>query len=478
MALLTQNNIYKNPQANVLYGASSGKYTPKQIRDYIKTPGRTDEDVLGRALADGVTADEISAAMADDPGYAPDKVSKYLEGRGITRELATADRMPTVATPNPVAPSKITVGHKDTVAGQMHDILQDPNNPLNVQAATYGKQYANKSGLLNSSIAATATQDALYKNAQPIASQDASTNYDSKKTNVGNKLTADMFNNDLTSRVGMFNAGTEKDISINDKNRAVDQAINTQNRSMDFAIANMDASNKMAIAQVQAAAQDSGIMGDLGKSYMNLYQQTASDPNISPEKKTEIFNTLKSQFEQTVSLLPSFESIGKKISFGSASSAGGTSSGETPAVGSNGLLTSEAGKVAGVAGGSPKLQSAIDKINVLGYKPEPQIMASVAAYERQTGAKVDRSLVVPEQLIEDFKYQSHLGFTNSYLSSDGTTKKRNFEAYDFAALLKAADVEGVGNLQKLFIPIHGPRSMRADYPMFYVWNTEALEALK
>lgn len=474
MALLKTNGAYTNPQANILFGSASGKYTPKQIRDYIKAPGRTDDEVLGKALAEGVTADEISSAMAGDPGYAPDKVEKYLAGRGITRELAPVAGVPKAETPTPVTPSKIVVGSKDTVAGQMHDILQDPNNPLNVQATTYGEAFGNRRGLLNSSITASATQDALYKNAQPIASQDASTNYDSNKTNVGNKLTADMFNNDLTSRVEMFNAGTEKDISINDKNRAVDQAINTQNRSMDFAIANMDAGNKLAIAQVQAAANDSGIMGDLGKTLMSLYQQTAADPNISPEVKNQTYGNLKSMFEQLSGLLPSLENIGKKISFGSASGSGGASFENTPA---GGLLTGGSGSSGGL-GESPKLKASIDRVNVLGYKPEPQVMAGVAAYERATGSKVDRSLVVPEQLIEDFKYQSQNGFTTSYLSSDGTVKKRNFEAYDFPSLLKAAGVEGVGNLQKLFIPVHPPGSMRADNPMFYVWNTDVLDKLK
>lgn len=476
MALLTGSNIYKNPKSNILYGAGNNSISNADIASYINAPGRTAAEVEGAALKYGVSADQIKNAMGKTPGFS-DTVDKYLEGQGITRELAPVDKVPTVAAPTPVTAGRVTVGPKETVAGQMHDILQDPNNPLNVQAQTYGEAFANRRGLLNSSIAATAAQDALYKNALPIASQDASTNYDANKTNVGNKLTAGMFNNDLTSRLGMFNAGTEKDIAINDKNQAVNQAINTQNRSMDFAIANMDAGNKLAIAQVQAAANDSGIMGDLGKSFMSLYQQTASDPNISPEVKAQIYNTLKSQFEQVSGLLPSFENIGKKISFGSASGSGGTSFENTPAGG--GLLTGGTGSgSSGGLGESPKLKSSIEKVNVLGYKPEPQVMAGVAAYERATGSKVDRSLVVPEQLIEDFKYQSQNGFTTSYLSSDGTVKKRNFEAYDFPALLKAAGVEGVGNLQKLFIPVHPPGSMRADNPMFYVWNTDVLEKLK
>ncbi len=477
MALL---NTYKSPQANILYGSGSKKYSAKQIKDYITAPGRTDDEVLGRALADGVSVDEISAAMKGNANYSTPKIESYLAGKGITRDLAEPARMPTATAPPPVVPERISVGHKETVAGQMHDILEDPNNPLNVQATTYGKQYANKRGLLNSSIAASATQDALYKNAQPIAAADAATNYDSKKTNAGNSLTAGMFNNDLTSRVGMFNAGTEKDIGINTQNRNADVAINTQNRNMDLAIANMDADIKMEIAQVQAAANDSGIVGDLGKSFMSLYQQTASDPNMSDALKLETFNTLKSQFESISSLLPSFENKARNLSFLSASPAGGTSSGATPASG-NGLLNGGTAGSEGGLGTVPKTKEAISKINTLGYQPEPHTLAAVAAFERSTGSKVDKSLVVPEQLVQDFLWSSPGGYTTSYLSRDGTNKVRNSQAYDFRKLFDLVGTKDkMGGLQSLFIPVDPPDKMGlpSGDPLFYVWNTEMLDKIK
>lgn len=466
MGVLTTSGIYKTPQANILYGAGSNKFSPEQIRGFIKTPGRTDEDILGKALAEGVSIGEINAAMGDDPRFSTANMERHLTERGIGKELADPMLPPEVGLPPPVRAGTIRVGTKETMAGQMKDMLEDENNPLNVQARNYGNQFSNKRGLLNSTINATAGLDAMYKNAQPIASQDASTNYDAAKTNVGNTLTADMFNNDLTSRVGMFNAGTNKDM-----------AINTQNRNMDFHIANMDADNKMAIARVQAMANDSGIMGDLGKSFMNLYQQTAADPNISPEVKSQIFNTLKSQFEQVSGLLPSFQQIGKKLSFGSASNTGGTSFDETPG---NGLLTGGGIGGTGTAGGgaAPKVKEAINKINILDYKPEPYILAGVTAYERASGNKVDRSLVVPEQLIEDFKFQSSGGFNTSYLASDGSNKVRNASAYDFPELFKSTGLSNVGALQQLFIPVFTPGSKRATDPMFYVWNTELLNKIK
>lgn len=464
MALLTQ---YKNPQASILFGSGSNKYTPEQIKGFITAPGRTDDDVLGRALADGVSVGEISRAMAGNANYTPDKIESYLAGKGINKELAGPIPIPVprVSAPPPVKAERIVVGAKETMAGQMRGLLEDPNSPLNVQAQTFANQQSNKRGLLNSSIAVSAAQDAMMKNAQPIASLDASTNYDSKKTNAGNALTAGMFSSDLTSRVGMFNAGTEKDIGIN-----------TQNRQMDFQIANMDADNKMAVARMQAAAQDAGIMGDLAKTMMTLYQQTAANPEIHPTVKDQIYKNIEGYFEGTSGVLSSFEAIGKKLSFGSASTSGGTSYDAQPA---GGLLASGPGAGAG-AGDAPKLKGSIDKINTLGYKPEPHVLAGVAAYERAAGAKVDRSLVVPEQLLEDFRYLSAGGFTTSYLSRDGTAKNRNFTAYNFPELFKLTGTEKskIEGLQQLFVPVHPPGSMRADNPMFYVWNTDMLNKMK
>jgi hypothetical protein len=47
------------------------------------------------------------------------------------------------------------------------------NSPLMQQARTAGVQYANKRGLLNSSLAGEAAQEAVIKTATPIASQDS-----------------------------------------------------------------------------------------------------------------------------------------------------------------------------------------------------------------------------------------------------------------------------------------------------------------
>lgn len=61
---------------------------------------------------------------------------------------------------------------KQTVSGQLTGLLQQ-DNPYIKQAKTQGEQYANKRGLLNSSIGAQASQDAAIQSALPIAQADA-----------------------------------------------------------------------------------------------------------------------------------------------------------------------------------------------------------------------------------------------------------------------------------------------------------------
>lgn len=61
-----------------------------------------------------------------------------------------------------------------TVAGQLQSIM-NPNNPLMQQAQTQGLQIANDRGLINSSMAQTAAQDAMLRQALQIAGPDAAT---------------------------------------------------------------------------------------------------------------------------------------------------------------------------------------------------------------------------------------------------------------------------------------------------------------
>lgn len=423
---------YVDPRASILYGGGNSKITDDEIRAYIKTPGVTDKDVMAKALANNVSADQISKAMMDNPAYAQPNVDKYLSDQGITREQTPAQySVPqAAAAPPPVTFKPITVGSTETVQGQLGSILSDPNNPLMVQASTAGKQYANRRGMLDSSIGAGAAESAMISAATPIAQQDASTNFTAKQQNSQGALSADTFNADTQSRTNMFNTGAAKDIFT----------------------ANMDTNNKLAIANVQAMANDSGIMGDLGKTYMGLYAQVSADPNMTPEVKTATLNNLNAQLQGLTGLLPSINSSAKSLTFGKVADAAGAA-----ATGSTSTAATDSSKYSGSAA------------NKLGYTVEPSTLASVASYEKATGDKIDRGRVAPEALVMDIKNLGQAPVT--YTSQDGTNKVTNPGAYDMAALLKQYGAANMGDLfNKMFVAAQPPGTMRLDSPMFYIYR--------
>ena len=375
---------YVDPKAQILYGSGNNKYTPEQIRQYVQTPGRTPDDVFNAALGGGINRDQLVNAMKGVDGYNADVIDKYIAGKGVK-----LDREPTGILYQPtevkgVTASPITVGANETVQGQLKGILEDKNSPLMQQAQTMGNSYSNKRGMLNSSIGASAAEGAMINAATPIAQQDASTYYDAKKTNSAQSLQAGMFNSDLNARTSMFDKGVAKDLTINQSNNDLQKTIAT-----------MDSDNKLAIANIQAMASDSGIMGDLGKSLMNLYQQTAADPNIKPEQKTEIFNNLRTQFENLSTLLPSFQKAGKNLNFNIPVSPENTANnfnGSTS--GPSGQKNSQAARV---------IPSRAGDLISTDYRLNPQEISKIKFYNQKFGSNIDLSDVVPTELVEERK---------------------------------------------------------------------------
>ena len=410
MAALLNATQYKNPQAQILYGAGNKDISDATIKAFINTPGRTAAEVKGAALNYGVNTDQISRAMSGNKDFSSENIDKYLVGEGVTRDtveppLANKPLLQQVVPPASVQATPITVGKNDTVAGQMSNLLENQNSPMNVQAQTFGNQTANRRGLLNSSIAVSAAQDASYKNAMPIATQDAATNFSANQQNSQQGLQASMFNNDVNSRVGMFNAGMNKDVQIN-----------RENLDMNKYIADMDTNSKLQIANIQAMANDSGIMGDLGKSMMDLYQRTASDPNMSPDVKRETIANLTSQFSNLTGLLPSFKKIAPLINFGAdakgaASGAIGTT-GTTAKNDGSIAIPGQDGKVGSPGSMEPNSSGVGYKIyaqnglrpvvlNSADYKFDPSEVTSIRSSLAAMGRNIDMNDIAPQSLINE-----------------------------------------------------------------------------
>ena len=132
-----------------------------------------------RALLESQT--DTGTSDAGVPTAAPPTATPVGSQTGIaqastdtqTYEAATAAD-PNAAQVTEVADVTRTVQPEETVAYQLDQILQS-NNPIIQRARTAGLQFANQRGLLNSSIAAQASQQAAIDAALPIAQQDART---------------------------------------------------------------------------------------------------------------------------------------------------------------------------------------------------------------------------------------------------------------------------------------------------------------
>lgn len=179
-----------------------------------------------------------SPAPAPAPGQDPTMLqSWYTEYLKNTPETAT-----------------VTPDANSTVAGQVAKITAQ-DSPLNQVAQTNAKQTAAARGLLNSSIAATAGQKALYDSALPIAQQDAATFADAAKFNASAKNTA------LTQQrdSGITGFQQEKGFEQQSKLQAADIANQQEMQSKDLAsrydLASLDANTRLQLQQADAENQ-------------------------------------------------------------------------------------------------------------------------------------------------------------------------------------------------------------------------------
>jgi len=118
---------------------------------------------------------------------------------------------------------------QETVAGQMKGLIQD-DSPFIQMARTGAKQQMNQRGLLNSSMAISASDAAAYQAALPIAQADASVYDTNAKQNLAYQ------NEALKANVGATNDMTGKNLSA----------------TVDAMKSNMDAATKTQLATIEA----------------------------------------------------------------------------------------------------------------------------------------------------------------------------------------------------------------------------------
>ena len=156
-----------------------------------------------------------------------------------------------------------------TVQGQLSGILA-ANSPLLQQARAASLAQMNQRGLTNSSMAIGAGQEAVIKQALPIASQDATT-----FANAG-QLNANLANQNAQFNTGQTNTGLQFGAAAT--NQAALANAGAQNQASQFTSA---AQNQAALTnaanQNQAAQFTAGVQTDVSKQYSTALNSTVQN---------------------------------------------------------------------------------------------------------------------------------------------------------------------------------------------------------
>ncbi|WP_286237998.1 hypothetical protein [Neptuniibacter halophilus] len=176
---------------------------------------------------------------------------------------------------------------KQTVSGQLTDLL-DQDNPYMNQARKQGESYAAQRGMLNSSMAAGASQDAAIKAALPIAQADAATHNQFASQKYGTEL-----QKDLNTQKNLFDHG------LLDREQAFAADQNNAKFDQEWRLALADSATQR---EVEALKQQAGLYAQFTKGVadINAADMTGSEKSAAVaslweqfQKGSEISNTLR-----------------------------------------------------------------------------------------------------------------------------------------------------------------------------------------
>jgi hypothetical protein len=237
------------------------------------------------------------------------------------------------------------INDQQTVAGQLSGILAK-KSPLMQRAETTGLQQANARGLLNSSMAAGAAQDAMIDRATPIATADADvyaraagynadTSNKFKIANVDTINQAKSFGAQAINRASEFNAGNSfsaneatkqrlYDINMDKvdkkfqdtqatKDRVFQMNSDAKKREFDKQQSLFEANVKSSLSQIENDAKFDqnlqAIYGDMNRSFVQSMTAINQDPNMDQQSKDYSLKQLYDAYKAQISLLSAVGSV-------------------------------------------------------------------------------------------------------------------------------------------------------------------------
>jgi len=193
------------------------------------------------------------------------------------------------------------VAPNETVRSQLQQIIAD-DSPLMQQARARALQTANARGLLNSSMAMTAADSAMYDAAMPIAQQDASTYARAGEFNAGQANTFARDNNAFVRGAYMadFNVQAnewaaqqqwDRDYRMLDRQQQLTLERDAVQNGYQSARDQFAAQNQMGIAQLEAASRAASIQPDTSMARLQL-QLDADEKKTNQQMALDGRNTL------------------------------------------------------------------------------------------------------------------------------------------------------------------------------------------
>lgn len=220
----------------------------------------------------------------------------------------------------PYTANPYDVKPEQTVAGQIKDIIAS-GSPLMQQAETNAKNMMNQRGLINSSTAISAGQDAVYKSALPIATADAARYATASDKTADAKNAASQFNaaaentaaiahlqsdttltaqemqdktsvilQDTQTKLQTYLAQLSSNTTLTAQQMATEaqKAVSAANNVSAQAIARIQADTSLSVEDKQSATQK--IIADMNNTNARAVQQMANDGALANIKANGVVN--------------------------------------------------------------------------------------------------------------------------------------------------------------------------------------------
>jgi len=220
----------------------------------------------------------------------------------------------------------------DTVQGQITGII-DANSPLMQQAARRANEAANARGLLNSSIAVGAGQEAVMDRALPIATQDANTYTNTRLANQNSTNAGLQFSAAAENQASQTNATLGTDTSQKNAAAANNLQLTNMDQAFKTAVANTDAQNKVVLQQLgdqtkvglanieadyKTLMQTSSSAADMYRQTLDSIGKVVSDTNMNAAAKATAINGYMGWLKTSMNLVASINGVdlGDLLTFG------------------------------------------------------------------------------------------------------------------------------------------------------------------